>query len=92
MSNSSSQETIAIPSLPLAVYREIAAHVQQLDGIEVEILPQSSTEFDYFKSQVEGLLLKYPADFSQEDQERLEEILSYYQQRYGQWERQAIAI
>lgn len=87
MSNSSFQETIAIASLPLAVYREIAAHLQQLDGIEVETLPQSSTEFDYLKSQAEGLLLKYPADFSQEDQDRLEEILSYYQQHYGQWVR-----
>lgn len=91
MSNLSSQETITIPSLPLAVYQEIAAHLQQLDGIEVEILPQSSTNFDYFKSQVEGLLLRYPADFPQEDQERLEEILSYYQQHYGQWERQAMS-
>lgn len=83
VSNSSSQETISIPALPLAVYREIAAHIQQLDGIEVEILPQSSTEFDYFNSQVEGLLLKYPADFPQPDQERLAEILNYYQQHYN---------
>lgn len=83
------QEIITIPCLPLAVYREIAAHIQQLDAIEVEILPQSSTEFHYLQSQVEGLLLNYPADFPQADQNRLEEILRYYQHCYGRWERQS---
>ncbi len=87
MSNSQQPETIKIPSLPLAVYREIAAHLRQLDGIEVEILPQSSSEFSYFQSQVEGLQLTYSSTFSSEEKQYYQDILDYYEQQYGSWEK-----
>ncbi|MFP3345319.1 hypothetical protein R0J87_22830, partial [Halomonas sp. SIMBA_159] len=80
-------ETIKITSLPLAVYREIAAHLRQLDGLEVEILPQSSSEFSYFQSQVAGLQLSYSSTFSSEEKQYCQEILNYYEQKYGTWER-----
>lgn len=80
-------EKIKIPSLPLAVYREIAAHLQQLDGLDVEIIPQSSSEFSYLKSQVEGLLLRYSSHFSPEEKQRCQEILAYYEKCHGRWER-----
>jgi hypothetical protein len=87
VTNSQKEEKIKIPSLPLAVYREIAAHLRQVDGIEVQIIPQSSSEFNYLQSQVEGLLLRYPPHLSPEEQQWCQQILSYYEQRHGQWER-----
>ncbi len=87
MSHSQQQETIKIPSLPLAVYREIAAHLRQVDGVEVEILPQSSSEFSYFKSQVEALRLSYSSTISSQEKQYCQEILNYYEQRYGSWEK-----
>lgn len=87
MSYSQQEEMIKIPSLSLAVYREIAAHLQQLDGVEVEIIPQSSTSFSYFKSQVEGLRLSYPSTLATGEKQRLQEILNYYEKRHGQWEK-----
>ncbi|NBD18935.1 MAG: hypothetical protein GVY04_23205 [Cyanobacteria bacterium] len=87
MSHSQQQETIKIPSLPLAVYREIAAHLRQIDGVEVEILPQSSSEFSYFKSQVEALRLSYSSKISSEEKQYCQDILGYYEQRYGTWEK-----
>jgi hypothetical protein len=87
VSHSQQQETIKIPSLPLAVYREIAAHLRQIDGVEVEILPQSSSEFSYFKSQVEALRLSYSSKISSEEKQYCQDILGYYEQRYGTWEK-----
>jgi len=88
VSPSQKEEKLKIRSLPLAVYREIAAHLQQLDGVEVEILPQSSQSFSYFQSQVEGLVLHYSANLSEEEQQRVQQILTYYEQRHGRWERE----
>lgn len=88
MFNSEQEEKIKIPSLPLAVYREIAAHLQQLDGVTVEIVPQSSSEFNYLQSQVEGLILRYCSNLSAEEGERMEEILNYYESRHGNWKKE----
>ena len=49
------QEKIEFPGLPLAVYREIAAHIRQVLGVEVGLIPQTSSEFDYNQSQISGL-------------------------------------
>lgn len=86
MSNSQQVEKLTIPSLPLAVYREIAAHLRQIEGLEVQIIPQSSSEFSYLKSQVEGLVLNYPSSLPTDEKQRLQEILSYYETHYGQWQ------
>lgn len=55
---------IQCPGLPLAVYREIAAHLRQVDGVETGLIPQSSSTFDYRESQVGGLWLQYPPTLS----------------------------
>jgi hypothetical protein len=47
------------PCLPLAVYRELAAHLRQVDGLAVELLPQMATTFDYRLSQLGGLQLQW---------------------------------
>ena len=83
--------TLEFEQMPLAVYRELSAHLRQLEGLEVEILPQSDPQFDYRQSQVGGIRLHYPSDSAVEsivspnqtsDRQRLKQILAYYHDRY----------
>ncbi|MFZ4665043.1 MAG: hypothetical protein ACOYME_01295 [Prochlorotrichaceae cyanobacterium] len=85
--------TLEFEQMPLAVYRELSAHLRQLDGLEVEILPQTSPHFDYNQSQVRGIRLHDPADSAalesilesaEQDGDRqcLKQILAYYHDRY----------
>jgi hypothetical protein len=74
--------TLSIERLPLAVYYEIAAHLRQLSGIQVEILPQTDPNFDYLQSQVGGLSIDYQ-NLNAVDRTRATEILEYYRNRYG---------
>lgn len=74
--------SLAIERLPLAVYYEIAAHLRQLSGIQVEILPQTDPNFDYLQSQVGGLSINC-SQLKAIDRAKVTEILEYYYQRYG---------
>ena len=76
---------ITCPNLSLTKYREIAAHLQQVEGVEAELIAQTSSHFDYRQSQIEALLLSYTEDFLVKDKERVEEILSYYAEIHGNW-------
>ena len=51
----------------------------------VELLPQASQTFDYAQSQVGGLVLRYSPQLMQSPacQERIQQILDYYSQRYA---------
>lgn len=69
--------------LPLAVYREIVAHLRQVNGVDAGLYQQTATEFDYLQSQVGGLWLEYPLDFKDED--KVKGILAYYENKYGSW-------
>jgi len=73
---------IRFPSLPLAVYREIAAHLRQVEGVETGLYPASSQQFDYNQSQVGGLWIQYNKTASLESRELVDRILAYYQDRY----------
>jgi hypothetical protein len=75
---------IVYPGLPLAVYREIAAHLRQVEGVEVELARQDSQRFDYNQSQIGSLQIAYP----DRDLVLVEAILSYYDRRYGDCDRQ----
>ena len=77
---------ICSPTLPLAVYLEMAAHLQQLEGVETGLIPQQAQEFSYNQSQVGGLWIHYPENFNATSQARLQQILSYYRDRYGSWQ------
>jgi len=79
----SQPQRLSCPGLPLAVYREVAAHLRQVEGVTVEFIAQTATEFDYFHSQIEGFWLSYP----QALQAQVEAILQYYAQRHGAWQR-----
>lgn len=78
---------IRCPGLPLTVYREIAAHLRCVKGVETGLIPQTSQQFDYNQSQVEGLWLQYGNTTDSAQQERVNQILAYYQNRYGTWEK-----
>ena len=85
-STTNAQYQLCCPKLPLAVYREIAAHLRQVTGVEVGLLPQRSANFDYAQSQVGGILIRYTAEADAGSQQRIEQILAYYANRYGDWE------
>lgn len=73
--------------LPLAVYREIAAHLSQLEGVKTDLTPETSKSFDYTASQIDRLEIQL-ADPAQAE-EKVEQILAYYSDRFGAWERQS---
>lgn len=68
------------PSLPLAVYRELAAQIEQVAGVlsvEIKGLPETAS-FDYGQSQVEGLVLTVESNPSTQTQ--IAAILTHYEQ------------
>ena len=72
------QQKVTYDNLPLAVYEEIAAHLSQIEGVKIMILPQESQVFDYNQSQVGGLLLEYSPDIDPASLALLQQILGYY--------------
>ncbi|HEY9740762.1 MAG TPA: hypothetical protein V6C90_09765 [Coleofasciculaceae cyanobacterium] len=77
---------ICCPGLPLAVYREVAGHLRQVQGVDADLIPQTSQEFDYNQSQVGGLWICQADGSDPASRERVNQILAYYQNRYGAWE------
>lgn len=77
------QRTILDPDLPLAIYREFAAHLCQIRGVEVELLPQDSPHFRYRQSQIAGLRLSYASNLDDQEKARLEAIVNFYGQKSG---------
>ncbi len=79
-------ELLCCKSLPLAVYREVAAHLQQVEGVETGLIPQQSQQFDYNESQVGSLWIQFSTAADATARERVEQILAYYSNRYAPWE------
>lgn len=77
---------ICRPGLPLTVYREVAAHLRQVQGVNVGLITQTSQQFDYNQSQVSGLWIEYTDACDSASRERVGKVLAYYQNRYGAWE------
>ena len=73
---------LKFPNLPLAVYREIAAHLCQVDGVETGLYPATFQQFDYNQSQVAGLWIEYAPTVGSESRELVDQILAYYQNLY----------
>ncbi|MCL1466798.1 hypothetical protein [Argonema galeatum] len=71
------------PGLPLAVYRELAAHLRQVEGVETGLIPQQSQQFDYNQSQVGSLWVEYSEAADAVARQRVDRILQYYRERYG---------
>ena len=78
------------PQLPLAVYREVAAHLRQVTGVDagliVKPLQCDRETFDYHASQIDSLWLKYSSNLSPANRRQIQAILDYYGKRYQPWE------
>ena len=98
---SRSRYEICCPGLPLAVYREVAAHLQQVDGLSVGLTPLRSQQFDYAQSQIGSLWFQFgAADVGATDtveaskiavaepvqRQQVDRILAHYSKRYGVWQ------
>ena len=83
---------IRCTGLPLAVYREVAAHLRQVKGVEAGLIPQTSQQFDYNESLVGGLWIQYADASDLQGRERVNQILAYYQNRYGDWEEETSQV
>lgn len=77
------QCSIQIHDLPLAVYRELAAHLCSCEGVSATLLPQTSDTFDYNQSQIGGVMIEYAPNADWESRQRVDQILAYYENRYG---------
>ena len=81
------QFQLCAPSLPLAVYREVAAHLRQVPGVAgVELLPQTTNQFDYTLSQIGGIQITLADDITPAARCRLDLILAYYGDRFQPWQ------
>jgi hypothetical protein len=74
--------TISNYQIPLAVYREIAAHLQQIEGITVKFLEPIDRVFSYTESQLGGLEIAGADRLTELDRLRLDRLLGYYADRY----------
>ncbi|MEY2976868.1 MAG: hypothetical protein ACO31I_05640 [Prochlorotrichaceae cyanobacterium] len=84
MSTISFPLTLEFQEMPLGVYREVQAHLQQLQGLEVELLPQVVAHFDYCQSQLGGVRVQESPghSFLEDDRSVLKEILAFYHRLY----------
>ena len=72
--------------MPLAVYREVAAHLQQIAGIKVAFLTPIDRGFSYTESQLGGLEITGVDRLAAIDRLQIEQIFSYYADRFQTWE------
>lgn len=78
MANESLRYYVSCSRLSLAVYREVAAHLRQVEGVDVDLISQKSQRFDYNQSQVEGLWIQHADDSDAVSRERVNQILTHY--------------
>lgn len=74
------------------MYREVAAHLRQVEGVDAGLIPQISQKFDYNQSQVGGLWIQYTEAADSVGREQVSQILTYYQNRYGAWEEETTQV
>ena len=69
------------PDIALAMYRELASHIEQIVDVSSELFWQESTEFSYLGSQIGGMWLVYPQSLATQSQILIKDILNHY----GDW-------
>lgn len=84
--------SVQCPTLPLAVYREVAAHLRQVEGVQTGLTPMPTRTptgevlpFEYTRSQVGSLWIQYPENADPKIRQQVDQILAYYSERYGAW-------
>ena len=83
-------QQLTCPQLPLAVYREVAAHLRQVEGVDATLIMRPTEhdpaeKFDYYQSQVAALQIDY-SDIGESGRQQATDILNYYALRYSSWE------
>ena len=68
------------------MYREIAAHLRQFEGVTVSFLTPVDREFSYTESQLGGLEIMGANLLSDGDKIRVDRLIDYYADRYNRWE------
>ena len=66
------------PDIALAMYRELASHLEQITDVDAELFWQENTEFSYLGSQIGGMWLSYPQNLSSQSQDLIKNILNHY--------------
>jgi hypothetical protein len=69
------------PELQLAMYKELATHLAQLDGVSAELIWQDRQDFSYEASQIAGMSVTCTPQL-----ERLQELVSSILNHYGAWQ------
>jgi hypothetical protein len=87
----SNQQQFTCPQLPLAVYREVSAHLRQIQGVDASLIMRPlnhdpTEKFDYYQSQVAALQINFSENIDELARRQVTEILDYYAQRYQPWE------
>ncbi|UZQ55783.1 hypothetical protein OOK60_06850 [Trichothermofontia sichuanensis B231] len=78
---------VEFAAMPLAVYREVAAHLAQVTGVTTALIPPPrNCPFAYEQSQVGGLGIHYDPTATSASHARVTQILTYYGQRYGSFQ------
>jgi hypothetical protein len=85
------QQQLTCPQLPLAVYREVSAHLRQVEGVDASLILRPlnhdpAEKFDYYQSQVAALQIDYSENIDELARQQVKEILDYYAQRYRPWQ------
>ena len=89
------QQQLTSPRLPLAVYREVVAHLRQVEGVDARLIMGSTQhnpaeKFDYYQSQVAALQIDFSGDIAEFSKQRVSAILEYYAQRYYPWSQELV--
>lgn len=84
------RQQLTCAQLPLAVYREVAAHLRQLEGVDANLIMRSidhdpAEKFDYYQSQVAALQIDFAENIAESIPQTVSAILDYYAQRYNPW-------
>ncbi len=74
-----SRYAVRYDAMPLMVYRELAAHLACISGVETELEWSKRSIFHYQDSQIEALQIRQAPDA---DREAIKRILDYY----GAWQ------
>jgi uncharacterized protein YukE len=64
------------------MYKELAAHLSQLDGVTTELILPDRQEFNYNASQIAGIYISSTSQISERSQALIGAILD----RYGAWQ------
>lgn len=79
--NTNRYKIIYNPDIALAMYRELASHIEQIENVTAELFWQESNQFSYLGSQIGGMWLTYDQMISAQSQVLIKKILNHY----GNW-------